>query len=452
MIVSLACCVYKNGQNRKNMKKIVLIVAILTLATSLKAQHQFTLEEAMRYAVENNTDVKIQEETNASTHQDRIRTTASLFPSLSASSSLYNSYGRSIDPETNTYTTVGNVSNSYSVSSYITVFSGLTKINALRASKINEEMGGHSMQQKKDAAALSVMQLYFDVLYYEQSVRIVEEQKAAAERLLALTRKQEELGIKSAADLALSLSQVASYDLMLTQQQGTLEQTLLNLKEAMNYPLQEEISLIGEITEEPTATLASFDIEANPDYQIAKSQLEVSRTSLKIARGAYLPTLSVGAGYNNYYYASLADGYTPTPFGDQIKANYGYYVGASLSIPIFSSLSYRTSVARSRHSLRTAELQLYKTQIQVSKAANQALLSRNNYRKEQISAKAKVEALEIANEAMIRKYEQGVASAIDLQTTANDLLGARAEELRARLNYQVESQMVNYYSGKPIIN
>ncbi len=434
------------------MKKIVLIVAILTLATSLKSQNQFTLEEAMRYAVENNTDVKIQEETNASTHQDRIKATASLFPSLSASSSLYNSYGRSIDPETNTYTTVGNVSNSYSVSSYLTVFSGLTKINALRASKINEAMGGHSMQQRKDAAALSVMQLYFDVLYYEQSVRIVEEQKAAAERLLTLTRKQEELGIKSAADLALSLSQVASYDLMLTQQQGTLEQTLLNLKEAMNYPLQEEISLIGEVIEEPAATLASFDIEANPDYQIAKSQLEASRTSLKIARGAYLPTLSVGAGYNNYYYASLADGYIPTPFGDQIKTNYGYYVGASLSIPIFSNLSYRTSVARSRHSLRTAELQLYKTQIQVSKAANQALLSCNNYRKEQISAKAKVEALEIANEAMIRKYEQGVASAIDLQTTANDLLQGRAEELRARLNYQVESQMVNYYSGKPIIN
>ncbi|MFI3279724.1 MAG: TolC family protein [Rikenellaceae bacterium] len=434
------------------MKKIVLIVTALTLTTAIKAQNSFTLAQAMRYAVENNSDVKIQEEANASTQQEKIQATASLFPSLSASSSLYNSYGRSIDPETNTYTTVGNVSNSYSVSSYLTVFSGLTKINALRSAKLKSQMGDHSLQQAKDAAALSVMQLFFDALYYGQSVTIVEQQKEAAERVLTLSRKQEELGIKSAADVALSLSQVASYDLILTQQSGLYSQALLSLKEAMNFPFEQDITLIAESTPQEIPSTESFDIEANPEYQIAQRQLKISQMNLKIARGNYLPTLTFGAGYNNYYYASLADGYIPTPFADQIKTNYGYYVGASLSIPIFSSLSYRTSVARSRHSLRTAELQLHKTELQVSKAAHEALLSRDNSHKEQISAKAKKEACEAAHGAMLRKFEQGVASIIELQTTANELLQASAEDLRARLNYQIKSQMVEYYSGKELIN
>lgn len=427
------------------MKNLLIIVSLLAASTTALAQNPMSLSEAMQYAVENSTDVAIQAEANESTHYDKVEAVAGLFPSLSASSSIYNSYGRSIDPETNTYTTVGNVSNSYSVSTYLTVFSGLKNINELKASRLKCEMGGHSMQQAKDAVALSVMQLYFDVIYYAQSVELVEQQKAAAEEVFELTTKQEGLGVKSAADVALSASQVASYDLMLTQQQNLHSQALLNLKEAMNYPFDEELILSDNISIEPITTATIFNIESNPEYQAAASQVEVSRTNLKIARGSYAPTFAVGAGYNNYYYASLADDYTPIQFSEQFKTNYGYYVGASLSIPIFSNLSYRSSVARSRHSLRTAELELHKTELRITKAAREALLSRDNSLKEQASAEAKVEAATLANRAVLRKFEQGVASFVDLQSSANELLQAKAEELRARLNYHKECIMVEYY-------
>lgn len=436
------------------MKKIVTI-ALLLLATSatIKAQSPFTLEEAMRYAVENNTDVAIQKETNASTKQDRVEAIASLFPSLSASSSIYNSYGRSIDPETNTYTTVGNISNSYNISSYLTLFSGLKNINTLKASKIKVEMGGHSMQQVEDATALNVMKLYFDAIYYSESVELMREQKAAAEQLLKLTQKQEGLGVKSQADVALIESQVASYDLMLTQQENLHSQSLLNLKESMNFPFEEQLTLAQQSREvKESITEENINLEANPEYLAAQSNVQLSKKSLKIARGSYLPTLGVGAGYNNYYYTSLAEGYNPTPFMQQIKTNYGYYVGASLSIPIFNNLSYRTAVTRSKHSLRKAELELHKTQLKVSKAAHEAILQRDNSYKEQVSASTKIEASLLAYHAVLQKYKLEVSSIIDLQTSANDLLKAKAEELRARLNYEIESRIVEYYGGKPLIN
>lgn len=416
----------------------------MTLPLITKGQTTMTLVEAQRYAVEHSIEVNIQQEACESVRQDKIEAVASLFPSLSASSSIYNSYGRSIDPETNTYTTVGNISNSYSVSSYLTVFSGLTQINAVRASRLKVEMGGHTMQQTKDAVMLSVMQLYFDALYYAQSVEIVAEQKAAAENLLLLTTKQKELGIKSTADVALSASQVASYDLMLTQQQGLYAQAMLNLKEAMNYPFDEQLELNDDLSQISFAA-NNFNVETNPEYMAAASQVEISRTDLRIARGSYSPTLAVGVGYNNYYYASLAEGYTATPFASQIKTNYGYYIGASLTIPIFNKLSYRTAVARSRHTLRTAELELRNTEMKITKAAQEAIIGRDNSLKEQLSATSKLEAMQIAHTAMLRKFEQGVASVIDLQTTSNELLEAQAEQLRARLNYQIESNLVKYY-------
>ncbi|MFI3332480.1 MAG: TolC family protein [Rikenellaceae bacterium] len=427
------------------MKKIVLILPLVALSLSVVAQAPMTLVQAQHYAVEHNINLKIAEESNASTRQDRTEAVASLFPSLSASSSISNSYGRSIDPETNTYTTVGNISNSYSISSYLTVFSGLTTINALKASRLKMEMGGHSFEQQKDAVELNVMQLYFDVLYYAASIEIVGEQKIAAEKVFELTEKQAELGVKSAADVALSASQVASHDLLLTQQEGLHSQAMLSLKEAMNFPFEEKLVLSDENSTEPTIITNVLNIETNPEYQTALSQLDLSHTNLRIARGSYAPTFAIGAGYNNYYYASLADGYTATPFNEQIKTNYGYYIGASLSIPIFNNLSYRTAVARSRHSLRIAELELQRTEIRVKKAANEALLSRNNSLKEQQSAATKIDAAEMSNSAMQKKYEQGAASIIDLQSTSNELLKARAEELRAKFNYHIENHLVKYY-------
>ncbi|MFR9527708.1 MAG: TolC family protein [Rikenellaceae bacterium] len=425
------------------MKKIVLILPLVTLPLCSIAQTSMTVEQAQHYAVEHNIDLKIVEESNASTRQDRTEAMAALFPSLSASSSLYNSYGRSIDPETNTYTTIGNISNSYSISSYLTIFAGLTNINSLKASRLKMEMGGHSMDQQRDAVELNVMQLYFDALYYSESVKIVTEQKIAAEKVLELAEKQAELGVKSTADVALSASQVASYDLLLTQQEGLHSQALLNLKEAMNFPFDEELILINESSQEPTITANSFNIETNPEYQVALSQLDLSHTNLRIAQGSYSPTFAVGAGYNNYYYASM--GYTATPFSEQIKTNYGYYIGASLTIPIFNNLSYRTAVARSRFALRTAELELRKTEVKITKAAQEAIIGRDNSLKEQLSATVKVEATEIAHAAMLRKFEQGIASIIDLQTTANELLKAQAEALRARFNYLIECRIVEYY-------
>ncbi len=427
------------------MKKIVQTLALVALWLSAGAQTEMSLVQAQRFAIENNIDLQIEQQTNASTRQDRVEAVASLFPSLSASSSIYNSYGRSIDPETNTYTTVGNISNSYSISSYLTVFSGLKNINALRLSRIKMEMGGHSMEQKTDAVELSVMRLYFDALYYAESVRIVSEQKIAAEKMLELTSKQEGLGIKSVADVAISTSQVANYDLLLTQQESQYSQALLNLKEAMNFPFDEELVLSDDSSITPAAATSTFNIKANPEYQSALSQVDVSETNLKIARGSYAPTFALGAGYNNYYYTSLAEGYVPQTFASQIKTNYGYYVGASLSIPIFNNLSYRTSVARSRHTLRTAQLELQRTEQRVNKAAAEALLNRNNSLKESLSASTKVEASEIANRAMQKKYEQGAASIIDLQTTSNELLQAKAEELKAKFNYKIENHLVNYY-------
>ena len=53
--------------------------------------------------------------------------------------------------------------------------------------------------------------------------------------------------------------------------------------------------------------------------------------------------------------------------------------------------------------------------------------------------------------AVAGKYDRGMVSALDLQTAANNLLQARSERLRARLQYIIKTRLVEYYNGAPLI-
>lgn len=180
-----------------------------------------TLDECMAYAVEHSPVVRQQDYTNRNYRQDYIESVAALVPSVSGSVSATTSFGRSVDPETNTYTDVSNLSNNYGVSGQMPVFAGFTGINTIRAAKVMRLMGVEELQRVKDEVALNTMQAYFDVVYYTESVRLAREQLETSTGNLAKSRKLLELGLKSAADVAEQEAQCASDDYLLTQQETT---------------------------------------------------------------------------------------------------------------------------------------------------------------------------------------------------------------------------------------
>ena len=54
-------------------------------------------------------------------------------------------------------------------------------------------------------------------------------------------------------------------------------------------------------------------------------------------------------------------------------------------------------------------------------------------------------------DAVGRKYEEGLASVIDLQTSSNQLLVAKAAKLNALLQYLIKKRVVDYYKGTPYL-
>ena len=123
-----------------------------------------TMEECMAYAVEHSLSVGRQELNLDNAKMNYRESIASLFPSVSAGVSASTNFGRSIDPETNNYTTVSTFSNSYSLSASMPIFAGLRYVNTIRAAKVARERGYSDLQIARDKVAMEVMKAYIDVL------------------------------------------------------------------------------------------------------------------------------------------------------------------------------------------------------------------------------------------------------------------------------------------------
>ena len=105
------------------------------------------------------------------------------------------------------------------------------------------------------------MQKYVDAAYAEASIRIASEKLNESKRMLAKMKRLYELGEKGRPDVVQMESQVAEDEYNLTHQENVAKQSLLALKSAMNFPVDEELKIL--IKEEQNLKLTSDNKEVS---------------------------------------------------------------------------------------------------------------------------------------------------------------------------------------------
>ena len=411
----------------------------------------------MRYAVENSTTVgkqRLAADDNKTNYQEAI---ASLFPSVNAEVAGGLNFGRGIDPATNTYTNVTTFGNSYGISGSVPLFDGLRGINTVRAMKVAKQKGLVDTQIAQDEVAMLTLSAYMDVVYYTEAVKIAREQLEASRKTLELVRRQEDLGTKSAADVAEIESQEANYDYLLATEENNLALAYIKLREVMNYPQGEKLEIATNIDLDalPSAVseqaLVDYALANNPKIVASRHFTEQQRLNLARAKSAYSPSLYLYGGYNTSYYIDFENKAAYASFANQFRNNRGGYVQVGLSIPIFNGLSARSSKRRAANAYRSAQLEQVAVERAVESEVAQTWQEMQGFGKQYIQGQKKVSAAQLAYDGAERKFENGLISALDLQTAANTLLQAKSDKLRARLQYIIKTRMVDYYNGMSLI-
>ena len=434
-----------------------MTLLVSNILTHVCVAQPLSIDDCMRYAVENSTSVNKQRLAYDDSKINYSEALASLFPSVSASMGGATNFGRGIDPATNAYTNVTTFSNSYGISGSLPLFGGLQGINTVRAMKVARERGAVETEIARDEVAIETLSAYMDVVYYTEAVTIAREQLEASRKTLELASRQYDLGTKSAADVAEIESQEANYDYLLTTEENNLALAYIKLREVMNYPQGEKLEIVTDIDLEalPSVTseqaLLDYALAHNPKIIASRHATEQSRLNLARVKGAYYPSLYLYGGYNTSYYIDFDNKAAYDPFGTQFRNNRGGYVQLSLSIPIFNGLSARSSKRRAANAYRSAQLEQVAMERAVESEVSQTWQQMQGFGKQYVQGQKKVSAAQLAYDGAERKFENGLISALDLQTAANTLLQAKSDRLQARLQYIVKSRMVDYYNGQPLI-
>jgi outer membrane protein len=439
-----------------NMKQ-ALIILLAIAAKQVAAQNDWTMQQCMQYAVEHNHEVKQAELKLDNYKAQKTNAVGSFLPYVDANIGAQYNFGRAIDPETNGYTDVSTFYNGYQLSASLPVFDGFSRLHALKAAKASELMGKSTLRKQQDQTALNVLQAYANVAYYDGLVKMADEKVQETSLLLKQTRLFEEVGRKSAADVAQVESQEAEADYELTRQQNLYASALLELKKAMALPLSEELRVNSEESfgkdnsgvelgmAEANSSLSTF----HPELQTAQYQVQASKHEWRQARASLFPSLSLSAGLNTTYYKTLHSE-TAASFRNQLKNNMGEFVGATVSIPLFNRLQTITNIRKAKNNYRIAQEALEQKQLELEKLSREAWQDWQGYLKQTVQMEKKVEADSIAYQLTKRQFEEGLSTAIDLHTTSTQLLKSKATLLQCQLMAMVKEQLVRYYRGEKI--
>ena len=433
-----------------------------------------SLKDCMEYAISNSTKTRIQQAASGDARIARRDAILQAFtPNLSGSTYAYYNFGRSIDPQTNTYFTQTSFHNSYSVSAGFDLFNGFQAVNNLKISKTGLAISESQEKQVEADICLAVMEAYYNVVYYKRLADIYEEQVGAAELALKKAMRQEELGQKGHADVVQMEADLADRKYDLTNVRNSYKDQLMTLGDLMFWPPEEELvvdtempgqaghdrgvgralneNVIPGLTGDPSVTdIIAFALENNPQIKIAEGTMLNAKRELSTTKGQLLPTLGLYAGWSTTYYTY--QGAQTNPFRDQFKNNGGEYVEVSMSIPIWGKMQKRSRIAKQRNALTKATAEYDQKRRDVESEVRRAIQDRDGSEAAYDQARYKSEVQEEAYNLNLKKMEQGLISPLELQTATNNYLKSKADEMNSLYKYLIKDAVVKYFGGVEYIN
>ena len=444
--------------NCKQFVAVMLATGLCCFAAMAQEQapSAMTLHDCMEYAVSNSTKMRIQQAAIGDAQIDRRDAALALFtPQISAQTYAYYNFGRSIDPQTNTYFNTTSFHNNYGVSAGYDLFDGFKAVNNYKISRTGMLIADSQEKQVEADICLAVMEAYYNVVYYKRLCDVYEEQVAVAGQALAKAKRQEELGQKGHADVIQMEADLADRQYDLTNTWNIYQSQKMTLADLMFWPVDEELNIdtsmpMWQIEPVATESVVDFALEHNPGIQIASWQELNAKRELNTAKWSLLPTVGLYAGWSTSYYTY--QGSTTNPFWNQFKNNGGEYVELSLSIPIWNRLSKHSAISRKQHALDKATAELDQKRRDVESEVRRAIQDRDGAATAYQQAQRKAEVQAEAYMLNLKKLEQGLISPLEFQAANNNYLKAQADEMNSLFKYLIKQAVVRYYNGVEYVN
>ncbi len=416
---------------------------------------EWSLRECIDYALEHSLTVRQSE--NALSQKEVELNTArnSGLPQVYASASENLSFGRGLTAD-NTYANTNTTSSSFSLGAQLPLFQGFRVKNNVILGEVSLKSAAAELEKARDDIRVGVAQAYAQVLYNYEILEVAKSQIVIDSLQVARLEDMRRNGKASGAEVSAQRATLAQSRLTLTQAEGDLALAVLDLTQLLELPEPEGFAIVrpeaGSL--EPKPLLKPEEIYADavrlrPSVASQELMLDYMDANIAIAKGAFLPTLSLSGGLGTNYYTS--SGHPGDGFYNQLSNNFSQYVGLSLNIPIFSQFSTRNQLKLAELNRSAQELRIESTKKSLYKEIQQAYRNAVNAQEKLRSSEAARQSAEDAFILMQARYENGKAGITEFNESKTRFLSAGSDLVKARYEYLLTSRLLDFYRGEEIV-
>lgn len=424
--------------------RIYISGVLLFLALShLNAQKSLDLKDCISYGLVNHRSVKIKNNEVGIAVAEKKEVRAGYLPSVALNASIDNNLkvqeqiipaGLLGDTDvrvafTKQFSTTGSLQLDQKVYDQALIIS-------LKTGKYNIEKANKNTVLNDEEVIYNITSSYYQILVYNQQFEFLKDNSAIYKEQIRIAQLQVDKGVLAEVEL---YKIKVNYNNNLSQIrlcEKNIAHSTNQLKNAMGYPIDEEISIYNEkITDELESSVIeakAFDVGNRTDYQIAEIDMKIQEMDYKKIKAGYLPVLSVYGKYGG------------TGFGDTLGQSFRSIadfssIGIKLTMPIFDGFSRRS--------------QLQQSKLKYDNASETLKLNESQFRMESENAKIKLEQARtsIDEESENIKLAKEVMSITDLQYTKGiidmtEWLNAQTSLKESQNNYL--NSIVDLYVAK----
>jgi len=464
-------------------------------APATPAPGPWTLQRAIDYALEHNLNVRLSQLQSLNNAQLLRQSRAALLPTANINATQAWQYGRSVNPLTFEFQNQTVRANNISAASQLVLFQGFQLRNTIKRNNLDYQASAADIEKARNDLSLNVASAFLQLVLAQELVRANQTRVASDEAQIERSQLLLKAGSIPESTLLDSQSQLASDQLSVVtaQNQAVLARLsliqLLNLDPAANPDFAIEVPPLPDPDEE-----ADYLVDINQTYQTAAARLpEIQAADLRVrsamstvdvARGAYLPRLSLtGSIFSGYssgrtvtsvgsdssarrttFFIQNNGALTPLNvltyqrnavtlpqnYWDQLDQNLGRQIQFSLAIPLLNGLQVRTQVQRSRIGVQQAEVQAEQARLTLRQSIEQAAADARAAQLQYIYAKRQVAALTLTQRNSEIRFNNGLLSGTEFNIAKNNLNFAVSNQIQAKYTFIFRRKVLDFYQGKPL--
>ena len=292
------------------MKKNSCISFVFMVLFGLSVQGQskkWTLEECVKYAIQNNISIKQTELDTKTATIDKKDAIGNFLPSLNANASHSWNIGLNQDITTGLLQNQTTQFTSAGANVGVDIYKGLQNQNRLRKANLSIVAAKYQLLKMQEDVALNVANAFLQVLFNKENLKVQQEQLAINEKQLVRSQELVKAGTIPRGDLLDVKATVASNNQKVIAAENALLISKLSLAQLLQLKEFEDFDVIDDtnakdenniLSQTPT-TIYEKAKEGRTELKIAKTNLEIAKKDVAIAKGAFQPTLQGFYSFNS---------------------------------------------------------------------------------------------------------------------------------------------------------